>query len=163
MISPEIKDILTKGLLSGYINDTNVLTTERGAFLFSSSDYRGPEGNYHDEWIGKRSGGGQEIVQAGDKRYTRLYAGGTLDDETLLQLGITRKQISEFRTEAIEKGLDQTRLETVFNYESEDRKWLYGYDIESDEQEFNLMIGREQILYNEEIVFLHKFLLTPVE
>jgi hypothetical protein len=161
MISKEIKVILTAGLLNGYLTNNTVREQRISSFKFQNTGYSSPEGVYEDRWIGKSSGGGQEVVKVNGIEYTRVYAGGCLEKEKLEKLGITKEDIDKFRKEALLELTDQTRLDDVASYQT--GFWDYGYDIEDEfEGEFGVIQGMEQINYNEERVFLHRFLLCPV-
>jgi hypothetical protein len=46
----ESKAILAKGLLEGYVGNTVQGSAVRAGFNLKTSDYRGSDGDYHDEW-----------------------------------------------------------------------------------------------------------------
>ncbi|TSC89492.1 MAG: Uncharacterized protein G01um10145_649, partial [Microgenomates group bacterium Gr01-1014_5] len=84
-----IKKILSKGLGVGYVGKSVRGQIDRAGFKLETSDYQGSEGKYHDEWMAHQNGGGQELVEdSNGEKATRVYAGGTLDEEGLKSLGL---------------------------------------------------------------------------
>jgi hypothetical protein len=95
-MSKDIDAILSKGLLKGYVGKSVRGSVNRAGFNLETSDFEGPEGRYHDEWMADFNGGGQELVETpkGEKG-TRVYAGGTLAKEELEKLGFKKDVIGK--------------------------------------------------------------------
>ena len=157
-----VKKLLTKGLQKGFGGGTVKKTVGRGGFELDSSHYEADSGVYHDEWLADRVGGGQELVEVGGKRFTRVYAGGTVSEDALKDLGLTIKDIILFLKKQIIDNGDNIRLYTDFEPEAEG-DWRYEYKIIDREKNIPATTGKESILYKEELVFVHYFILSPVE
>lgn len=136
---------------------------ERGGFSVTTSHYEDPAsgGTYHDEWLPGRLGGGQELVRVGEKRMTRLYGGGTVAAEALTRLGISENDVMAFLMKMIQQLGDATRLEKDCSA-VEDGEWQYQYVVKEQLPEISLTVGKEEIKYRDEVVFVHYFLLTEV-
>lgn len=158
----EIKDLLTKGLSSGFAGKTTSASVVRGGFPVETSHYEGKEGIYHDEWFANRIGGGQEIVEVSGKKYTRVYAGGVIHQELLNELGITKKDITGYLKKKLLELKGETRLFDECEPNSDD-EWSYLYTIIDRELEIPLTAGKEEIQFRGKTVFVHEFLLCPVE
>lgn len=156
-------DILAKGLLAGFAGKSVFGSAKRGGFSLTSSEVSFPSENaqYIDQWIGKQSGGGQEIVQVGDKTATRVYAGGTVPHEVLSGLGIVEGDIMAYLKEKLTELSGVTRLTKAIEPIT-DGDWRYVYDIVGEVSEIGLTIGKETIWYKETAVFTHVFLTTLV-
>ena len=123
------KTLLTKGLQKGFGGKTTKEKVQRGSFELESSHYETRDGDiYHDEWMADRVGGGQELVEVNGKRYTRVYGGGTVSEETLESLGLTKKEVMGFLKEQITVNGDKIRLHEDFEPEPEG-DWRYEYKI----------------------------------
>jgi hypothetical protein len=159
----EIKGLLTVGLLSGYIGGSVRGDTFRVGFPFETSDYQGPEGAYHDEWIvDKRSGGGQEVVETPDgNKFTRLYAGGTISEEEIVKLGISGEVVVERLIDFVREAGNQTRLNDC--YQSTNGEWSYRYKIRKIEAEIGIIAAEEEVRYQDRMVFMHYHLLCPIK
>ncbi len=155
--------LLSQGLEAGYADGTQREVVQRGSFQMETSQYISPTGGiYRDEWIADRTGGGQEIVQSGEVRYTRLYAGGTTRIDELSALGLTKKDVTRYLKKKI-KGLgEKTRLSTNCNPEP-DGDWQYTYTLREQIDNIPLTVGMETITFKGTLVFAHAFLHTPVE
>lgn len=151
---------LTTGLLSGYAGKTVFTQLQRAGFDFESSHLETEALLYHDEWLNGHNGGGQELVRSGKEKATRLYAGGVVAAEKLAKLGITGKEIIDFLVSVISENPGQTRLHSPFSVQKEN--WSYVYEILDTSESIDLTIAKETIFYNEEIVFVHGFLLSPI-
>ncbi|MFH1601526.1 MAG: hypothetical protein ABIB61_01060 [Candidatus Shapirobacteria bacterium] len=155
--------LLSKGLEEGFGGKTVRENVQRGPFELESSHYETEEGNvYHDEWLANRVGGGQEIVEVDGKRFTRVYAGGTVSEEILESLGLTKKEVIAFLKGQITKNGDEIRLYEDFGPESEG-DWQYEYQIMDREDDIPVTTGKESIFYQGELVFVHVFALSPIE
>src|SRR5690348_12450503 len=90
-----IREGFSKALLAGYGGKTIFEKVERGPFAMLSSTLNEGSLAYVDQWFAGQLGGGQEILEIAGKRYTRLYGGGTLDNEALGTLGIDHGKVIE--------------------------------------------------------------------
>jgi hypothetical protein len=106
-------------------------------------------------------GGGQELIEVGDERFTRLYAGGTVSLEELEKLGLTKKDVMKYLIEKIQQLGDKTRL--LEKCEQDDGDWVYRYGLLDEEERIPVVVGKEVIRYKGELVFVHNFLLCPME
>ena len=159
MSQSSIEEALTHGLKSGYGGQTQFQSIDRGGFPLKSSHLK--EGNtvYHDEWT---DGGGQELVRVGDRQYTRLYAGGTVGDEVLTSLGITKKDIiDELKRVILEQG-NNTRLHQSC-HPAPNNAWAYSYMVLDIDPNVPITIAKESIAFNGRVVFIHDFLLCPIK
>ena len=158
----EIKDILAKGLSEGYVGKSVSGKVERAGNTLKTSDYEGPEGKYHDEWLAHQNGGGQELVETPDgKLATRVYAGGTPSDEELSKFGITGDDVIKKLIFFVNQLGDKTRLDT--DTESTEGEWAYSYKILKSVDEIPLAVGDEEITYKGNLVFVHFHINSPVK
>ena len=156
------KDILSKGLLEGYVGKSVRGTTSRAGFELKTSDYSGQEGKYHDEWDADYNGGGQELtVTPNGEVATRVYAGGTLTKEKLEALGLTKKEVIGKLVLFVNKLGDETRLDEDAEV-SEGEDWKYTYKVLGKVEEIPLDLGQEEIRYKDSLVFIHFYILSPV-
>jgi len=162
MTSPDIQKALTAGLLAGYGGKTEFSRTNRGGFSLKRSHLEDDGGVYHDEWPPGRTGGGQELVTVGGERYTRLYAGGVMDEEKLKERGVGEKEVIAYLKRKILELGEKTRLE-VDCLPEPDGDWRYSYQVIERMEALDMIVGREAIEYTEETVFVHFFLLCPVK
>lgn len=161
-MSKETDRLLTTGLKGGFAGGTDIGSVNRDGFNFKSNHLETEGGVYHDEWCADRVGGGQEIVRAGDQSYTRVYAGGTLTSEKLTELGISAKMIMSFlKKQLIENG-EKTRLYTDF-FPDPEGDWQYSYRVINSDEEISLTVGKETIRYKDVLVFVHDFIISPVD
>lgn len=156
----EIKALLGKGLAGGY-GASNYSKGERSGFELDINDYKGPDGKYHDEWAAHQNGGGQKLIETSDgRKWTRVYAGGSLDEGTLSKLGITGEQVSEKIKFFLGKLGDKTRFD--FEVTDTEDDWEYSYKIDREEKEIPLVVGSERIEYKGSLVFTHEIINSPV-
>lgn len=161
-MSEKTDRLLTRGLNEGFAGGTEIQNVDRGGFKIKSSHFENIDGIYHDEWMADRTGGGQEIVTADGVVFTRVYAGGTINKESLIDLGISVDDImATLKKNIIEAG-EHTRLFTDYHPEVEG-DWQYSYTILEKEAKIPLTLGKEVIKYQGVLVFIHDFLITPVE
>ena len=160
-----VEDALTAGLLAGYAGRSESYQEMRSVFEMNVSHLEAPDRKevYHDEWIaGDRTGGGQELMKLPDgTKFTRLYAGGIISEDELSKLGIKGDQVVGFLKEALRQLGNQTRLFGDAVYASKDEKWKYSYTTPEVYKEVTQ--GREYIRYQDQLVFVHLFLLSPIE
>lgn len=156
----EIKKILGTGLSGGY-GSSNYGKTTRAGFELDSSDYIGPEGRYHDEWAAHQNGGGQELVETPNgEKATRVYAGGSLDPEALQKLGLTDDEVSAELKYFLKTLGDKTRLDE--GIELEHGKYRYSYRVIKSVEEIPVLVGEEEIRYDNSLVFVHYHINSPV-
>ena len=155
------KAILAKGLLEGYVGKSVRGSVERAGFNLETSDYKGPEGKYHDEWAADFNGGGQELTEteSGEKA-TRVYAGGTLSADKLQELGLTKKDVIGKLVTFVNQLGDGTRLD--IDAEAEEGSWKYTYKVLKSVKEIPVDVGEEEIRYNNNLVFVHYHIISPV-
>jgi len=155
----KIENALTQGLLAGYGGQTKFEKTTRGSFDISSSHFENNEIVYHDEWT---KGGGQEIVKIEENIFTRVYAGGIVNEDVLNKLGITPQDINQNLIYRINQLGSATRL---FNNCQPEKlnDWDYEYKILDKDLEIGITVGKESIKYKDQLVFVHCFVLSPVK
>jgi hypothetical protein len=156
-----LKEHLTRGLLSGFAGKSDFAELERGGFRFKTSDVSDENFKYHDEWLDAKVGGGQELLQVGDLGFTRLYAGGVLNDAQLSVLGISESDISAFLKNALVALEQNTRLEKECTFSVDN--WDYRYEVVATAPIIGMIVGKESISFKQREVFVHYFLLCPVE
>ncbi len=116
--------------------------------------------HYTDEWLGKTTGGGRElVVRNGTIGYVRLYAGGT-HLPTVADLGLNESQVIEFLIKSIQARPD-TRLNQKMSFDS--NLWSYLYQPTDFVKELDLTSGRETIKYSNRVVFTHCFQISPIK
>jgi hypothetical protein len=156
------KDILTKGLLEGYAGKGIQGSDIRAGFDIKTSDYKGSEGRYHDEWAANFNGGGQELVELiNGEKATRVYAGGTPSVDKLQELGLTKKDVIGKLVFFVNKLGETTRLDQ--NAEVEEGQWKYTYKVLKSVKEIPIDLGEEEIRFNDNLVFVHFHILSPVK
>ena len=155
--------ILSKGLKEGYAGKSRHVSTKRGPFTLKATEITFPDGSlYNDHWIFKRTGGGQEIAQSGNDMATRVFAGGVVNEEKLISLGIKEQDVVEYLKKVLPTVANKTRLHENIKPEL-DGEWQYEYIILKQYPEILLSIGVETIKYKNETVFVHAFLNTPIK
>lgn len=158
----EIKYLLAKGLSEGYAGKSVRGKVNRSGFDLETSDYSGAEGRYHDEWAAHQNGGGQELVESlNGEKATRVYAGGSLDNEGLEKLGITEKDVIGNLIFFVNQLGDKTRLNTDAEWIEGD--WTYTYKILRSVKEIPVEVGEEEIRYKGNLVFVHYHINSPVK
>jgi len=160
MTNETIKQGLTQGLIAGYGGKTKFSTVDRGEFQLNTSHLKTDDLNYHDEWLQARVGGGQELIEVAGQRFTRLYAGGIIEETVLKELKITEKEIIGFLKLSIMTLKEKTRLFQNANFKNEN--WLYSYQILDRDRNLPIITAKESITYKNTIIFVHNFLLCPV-
>ncbi|MFC1710347.1 hypothetical protein ACFL0F_01630 [Patescibacteria group bacterium] len=159
----EYEEVLTKGLQEGFAGETNRGKVDRGGFILEVSHYETDNGDiYHDEWIADRIGTGHEIVRVDGKIYTRVYGGGTVSEEKLKSLGLVKKDVIKFLKKQILENREEIRLHNDFLPEA-DGDWKYEYEVVDREDDIPVLASKESIYYKGDLVFVHDFVLTPVE
>src|SRR5258708_5930376 len=157
------ESLLSTGLKKGFAGETQFQTTQRAGFSLQSSHLEESGNTYHDEWAkADRITGGQELVKVGEKIYTRVYAGGTISIEAMEKLGITKKDVMEFLIKCLNAFAESTRLHENFGPHREGN-WLYQYKVLEKNDAIPMTTGREEIAYQGQMVFVHAFVMCPVE
>ena len=160
MITPTA--LLSLGLKKGFAGETKFQTISRAQFQLQASHLEKVGSVYHDEWAADRTGGGQELVKVGGQTYTRVYAGGTVSLESLTQLGITKHEIITFLVKCLTQFGEHIRLHESYG-PYQDGPWTYRYLILEQNNDIPMTTGKEEILYQKQVVFVHVFVLCPVE
>lgn len=161
-MSEEVDKLLAKGLKEGFAGGTIMRGVKRGVFDLKSSHFESDGDVYHDEWYADRAGGGQEIVRAGEATFTRVYAGGTITSEKLEELRITKGDVMAFLKKQMVENGERIRLHTNFEPEPEG-DWQYSYRVLDTDSEIPLTLGKEVIRYKGRLVFVHDFIISPVD
>jgi hypothetical protein len=149
MDKQKISQALTTGLLAGYGGKSQFYKITRGSFELMSSHFEDGNTVYHDEW---NNGGGQEIVKVGNDTFTRVYAGRAVGD-----IDAINQKLVFF----IQQLQDKTRLFT--DCELTDGDWKYQYKIIDINETIKVTTGKETISHLDKVVFVHVFVLSPVE
>lgn len=161
-MKPEIKSILSKGLGEGYVGKSLRGQTDRAGFKLETSDYNGSEGKYHDEWAAHQNGGGQELAEdINGEKATRVYAGGTLDEEKLKGFELTGKDVIGKLIFFVNKSEGKTRLDE--DVELADGDWTYKYKVMKSVKEIPVDVAEEDILFKGNLVFVHFHINSPVK
>lgn len=148
---------LTSGLLAGYGGKSKFDVVNRAGFVLKSSHYQTGQINYHDEWS---NGGGQELVKVNGSLFTRVYAGGVVDEDSLKSLNITVPQIIYALKHFITTLTSNTRLFTDCPSQI-NGDWSYQYSIIDKSENPQVTIGKETVSFHNQIVFTHAFVLSP--
>jgi hypothetical protein len=149
-------DLLTEGLKRSFTGQTVLETVNRVGFVFQRSHFERDGQNYVDEWLPNRTVGGQEIAQAEDEKFTRLYAGGVISAGELQKLGITEKEVVNYIFKKVSELGNKTRLFTDYVAEP-DGDWQYAYRITDRIQSVELTRSIETLDYKGIQVFVHGF------
>ncbi len=162
-MSKRIDKLLTDGLAEGYAGTKKPKKIKRSGFAGESNDYPSPEGgHYHDEWFANDNGGGQELVEIEEEKFTRLYGGGVIPTEELQKTGLTTEKVIQRLIASVRELKEKTRLHEPASLQLPDG-WSYKYTILKKSEEVPLTIGYESIEYNGREVFAHGHILTPVK
>jgi len=161
-MSEEINKLLARGLKEGFAGGTVMQGVERGGFNLKSSHFESEGNVYHDEWFADRAGGGQEIVKVEETTFTRVYAGGTIPLEELKVLGISKDDVMAFLKRQMTENGEKIRLHTNFEPEPEG-DWQYSYKVLDIDKEIPLTLGKEVIRYKGQMVFVHDFVISPID
>ncbi|MBU0569896.1 hypothetical protein KKB40_03885 [Patescibacteria group bacterium] len=92
----------------------------------------------------------------------RVYAGGTISEQALQDMGLTKNDVMGFLKKQILENGENIRLNDDFLPEAEGN-WRYEYRIIGREEDIPVTMGKESIFFKEELVFVHNFVLSPVE
>lgn len=154
------RNAFAKGLLAGFAGNTTFKKIQRGEFSMLSSTYKKDGVFYIDQWFPGHLGGGQEILEVDRKRFTRVYAGGTLEDKALSHLGITKDDVMAF----LKKSLQALGVKTRFDEPADlkDGDWTYQYVVIDRDEVTGVVTGKETIVYMDKPVFVHLFVISSV-
>lgn len=162
-MSEEIIRLFTDGLLDGYVGSKNPDEIQRAGFTGKANNYLTPDkGYYHDEWFAEENGGGQELVETPEERYTRLYAGGVITINELQKLGLTTGDVIDRLITSVRKLKEKTRLTKECSLDLSGG-WVYSYEILMTSKEVPLTIGYESIRFNGREVFAHGYMISPIK
>lgn len=81
--------------------------------------------------------------------------------DELDKLGLTKKDVIRYLMVKIQELGVKTRL--LEDCEQVDGEWSYGYKMLDREEAVPVFIGKEIIKYEDRLVFVHDFLLCPIE
>lgn len=158
-IDPKISDAFAKGL-AVFSGKSTYGKITRGKFAMVSSSIDDGDISYIDQWFPGHLGGGQEILEVGGQRYTRVYAGGTVDDAILTPLGITKDDVMGCLKNSLLEAGEKTRFGQP--YVKEDGKWKYMYTPGDPDETTGMITGKEVISYKNTPVFVHFFIISRV-
>jgi hypothetical protein len=161
-MSTKTDKLLNHGLKEGFGGSTVMSDVQRTGFSLKSSHFENEDGVYHDEWFADRAGGGQEIVKSEEITYTRVYAGGTIPLEKLADLGISKSDVMKFLKKQITENGEKIRLYSNFEPAAEG-DWQYSYKVINSDLEIPLTAGKETIKFKGNLVFVHVFVISPVD
>ena len=158
-IDANIGAAFAKGLavFSGKSTFENI---RRGKFAMVSSVIDDGTVYYIDQWFPGHMGGGQEILEVDGAQYTRVYAGGTVDDGILMGLGISKNDVMGCLKNSLLEAAGKTRFDAP--YARQDGDWSYQYTPAEVEPTTGMMTGKEVITYKGTPVFVHFFIISPV-
>jgi len=159
--SDPVASFLSQGLLKGFAGKTEFKTIQRSSFTMQSSHLVDGENLYHDEWAANLTGGGQELVRVAGREYTRVYAGGTISESVMAQMGISKKDVMQFLISSLNTAGEATRLHQDYGPVSTDG-WTYHYTVLEKNDSIPMTTGKESISYKNEVVFIHVFVLCPI-
>jgi len=161
-MNTDVSQALTTGLLAGFGGKSKFESTSRGGFKMTSSHFEEESITYHDEWFPGSNGGGQELVQTQNGMFTRLYAGGVIEEDKLVKLGISEKEVIDELIRRIQELGSATRLLVNSNPNSNGH-WGYSYTILDSNPNVQMTMAKEVITYDNTVVFIHGFLLSPLK
>lgn len=156
------QNLLTQGLLSGFAGKSEISSKKRSSFAVQASHFQTDVGIYHDEWVADRVGGGQELVKTAQGNFTRVYGGGTITEQELAQLGISKMDVMHFLVDSLNKYASQTRGDANCEPPAE-ADWQYQYQVLEKNSDIPYTLGKEEIFYQNHLVFVHLFINCPIE
>lgn len=160
----KIKKGFTKGLLLGYAGKSSLAKIKRGKFVGVKSVVASDKWIYRDEWfVDERVGGGQELIElVNGIKYTRVYAGGTVKQKELIDLGIDLKTVGDKLKEFLNLLGSSTRLD-VDCFAEIGKDWEYEYRITSDFDELGIIVSIELLRFKGVVVHVHPFIISPIK
>jgi|SRR3989344_4026850 len=159
-IKSKISQAFAKGLSAGFAGKSAFEKIVRGKFAMVSSTFTQGDVFYIDQWLPGFMGGGQEILEVGGRRFTRVYAGGTVEDSVLTPLGITKTDVMGYLKKTILAAAEKIRFDQP--YLKEDGEWKYQYAPGDIEETTGMITGKEIISYKNAPVFVHLFIVCPI-
>ena len=154
---------LSTGLKLSFSGNSIQDTAERGGVTFQTRDVAREGFTYHDEYTGLKSTAGQEIVRIGDIIYARSYQGRAIDVKELAKLGLDEMRVIEHLIHVIVTHSAPTRLDTDYHLKEDGSPWEYIYVVTDRDEKFGLIRSTEIIKYNDQEVFRHDFIISPIE
>ena len=156
----KVSQALAKGLTAGFAGKSTFEKIVRGKFPMVSSSFIADDIVYLDQWFPGHMGGGQEILEVEGERYTRVYAGGTVEDSVLSPLGISKADVMKCLKKTLLAAADKTRFRDP--YRIEDGAWAYQYTPADPDETTGMISGKEIISYKNTPVFVHLFIISSV-
>lgn len=160
-IESTINNAFAKGLKAGFAGESTFEKVVRGKFGMKSSSFTAEGLSYIDQWFAGRVGGGQEILEVGGERYTRVYAGGTAEESVLASLHITKDDILGCLKGTILAAGEKIRFDQPYIHEN--TSWKYEYTPGDTDKVTGMISGKEKISYKGTPVFVHLFIISRVE
>jgi len=152
IIDPSISQAFAKGL-AVFSGKTQFQKIQRGKFAMVSSEINDADVSYIDQWFAGHLGGGQEIVEIGGDRYTRVYAGGTVTETN-------KDDVMAFLKKSLLAAGAKTRFDK--EYLHIDGEWIYQYSPKELDEITGMITGKEIITYKNTPVFVHYFIISRV-
>ncbi len=159
-IDSSIGAAFARGLGAGFAGKSTYQKITRGKFPVESSSFDEEDNSYIDQWMPKRLGGGQEILKVGSARYTRVYAGGTVEKTELEKIGVSESDVITVLKESLVAAGPKTRFDK--EYQKKDGDWKYVYTPNELDTIVGLISGKEVISYKNTPVFVHYFIISRV-
>jgi hypothetical protein len=160
----EFQNVFSHGLSSGFAGQSHYEQVDRAGFIMTSIHSEDAAGNvYHDEYTGTVRAGGQELIRVGNKQETRVYVGGVIDEDKLNQLEISKENVIEFLKQVIKGHTNDIRYKTSTKSDITSGDWSYSYVVIDRDDEIDCTISKEMIKYKGTVVFIHRFLISPIE
>lgn len=156
----KVSQALAKGLTAGFAGKSTFEKIVRGKFAMVSSTVNDDGVSYIDQWFPGHMGGGQEILEVEGIRYTRVYAGGTVEDSVLSPLGISKTDVMGCLKKTLLEAAEKTRFDQL--YLQEDGGWKYEYTPADSDETTGMISGKEIISYKNTPVFVHIFIISSV-
>lgn len=149
----KISSAFAKGLSAGFAGKSTFGKIQRGKFAMVSSAVDDGDISYIDQWFPGQLGGGQEILEVGGARYTRVYAGGTVTTAN-------KDDVMAFLQKTLLEAGAKTRFDTP--YSKTDGDWKYEYAPKEFDDVTGMVTGKEVITYKNTPVFVHYFIISRV-
>jgi hypothetical protein len=158
-IDAKISEKFAKGL-AVFTGKSAFTKITRGKFEMVSSVIDDGDVYYIDQWFPGHLGGGQELLEVGGEKYTRVYAGGTVEDTILSGLGITKDDVMACLKNTLLAASGKTRFNEA--YKNQDGEWNYTYTPGEPDEVTGMITGKEVITYKTAPVFVHYFIISHI-
>lgn len=159
-MASKVSQGFAKGLVAGFAGKSTFEKIQHGKFPMVSSSFTADDISYIDQWFPGHMGGGQEVLAVDGKRYTRVYAGGIVEDKVLSGLGVTKDDVMAFLKKSLQTLGAKTRFDEQAHYE--DGQWHYQYIVIDRDATTGVITGKEIISYKNTSVFVHLFIISSV-